>query len=398
MKTYCKNVDPSDVTTIIPLIYEALHPKLKRKDYSEFTARYCTLSGKEIRRRANQGMASYPELDEAVRRIAEDISLRITRRDLNLEPIHYEERTDGLSRKTRIIGIESVMQQLMEHVAVGCMQELWEAKYEFHQYASIKGKGQLNGARTIQKWTKAGKTKYFVKLDVRQCFPSLNRRTAMRWLKRDIRKNKLLLWFVDALLQMHGESLVIGSLLSQFLCNYFMSYAYRYVKSLHKARRGKLIRLVECALFYMDDILLTGSDRRNLVMAARKLIRFLKDSFGLIVKPCWHVRRHTDCGIDMMGYVVTAKGRIKVRKRVFLRARRAFKRSAAGDDRLKTQRRVSAYYGFFKAAGIRRIQAEPIPRTEEKAIILNIRAIQNKASILISKEAKEARRNLPCAA
>lgn len=394
MKTYCKNIDPSDVKTIERFVYEALHPKLKRKDYSEFVAQYCELSGKEIRLRARQGFGLYPELQKAVRLIAMDISARIRQRNLQLGPIRYEQRTDGLSKKTRIIGIESVMQQLMEHVAVGCMKELWDAKYGYHQYASVKGKGQLRGAKAIQKWTKSGKTKYFVKLDVRKCFQSLNRETAMRWLRRDIGKNELLLWFVDALLRMHGDGLVIGSLLSQFLCNYFMSYAYRYVMSLAKARRGKRVQLVSCALFYMDDILVCGSDRRNLLMAARKLIRYLKASFGLDVKPGWNIRRHEDCGIDMMGYVITAKGRIKVRPRVFIRARRAFARSAAGDNRMKTQRKVAAYYGFFKAAKIRSFETVR-EKGEEKGKVISIHTYQTKASILI---AQEARRNNLCAA
>ena len=394
MKTYCKGVDPSDVSTIEKYVYEALHPKLKRKDYSEFTARYCELNGKEIRMRARQGFGLYPELDRAVKLISMDISLRIKERNLRLEPIRYETRTDGLSKKTRIIGIESVMQQLMEHVAVGCMKELWDAKYECHQYASIKGKGQLRGVKAIQKRTKSGKTKYFVKLDVRKCFQSLNRETAMRWLRRDIGKNKLLLWFVDALLQMHGDGLVIGSLLSQFLCNYFMSYAYRFVMGLAKERRGKRTRLVSFSIFYMDDILLTGTDRRNLVIAVRKLIRFLKSEFGLEVKQGWNVRKHTDCGIDMMGYVVMADGKIRIRPRVFIRARRAFMSSASGDDRLKVQRRVSAYYGFFKSAGIRQLRLSKKPG-EKKGKTISIRAVQTKASIFI---AQEARRENLCAA
>lgn len=394
MKTYCRNIDPSDVKTIEPFVWDCIRPKLKRKDYSDFVSRYCSLTDREIRENARHGYGLYPDMERAVRNISLDISLRIRQNDLQLDPIRYSTRTDGLSKKTRVIGVESVMQQIMEHVAVGCMKELWDAKYEYHQYASIKGRGQLKGVKAIQKWTKKGKTKYFVKLDVRKCFQSLKREMAIRWLRRDIGKNALLLWFVDALLQMHGDGLVIGSLLSQFLCNYFLSYAYRYVMSLCKERRGKRMKLVSCALFYMDDILLTGVDRRNLVMAVRKMIKFMLKEFGLTVKPDWHVRKHTDCGIDMMGYVVTAKGRIKIRPRVFIRARRAFVRSARGDNRLKMQTRVSAYYGFFKAARIRHFETVK-EKGAEKGTVIQILEIQKKASTIISNE---ARRNLSCAA
>ena len=394
MKTYCKGVDPSDVKTIEPFVYEALTDKLKRKDYSCFAARYCDLDAREIRKQARMGNRAHPKILKAVRLICLDISARIRSRDLQLDPIRYSTRTDGLSKKTRIIGVESVMQQLMEHVAVGCMKDLWQAKYEYHQYASIKGKGQLKGAKQIQKWTKSGKTKYFVKLDVRKCFASFKREMAMRWLSRDIGKNTLMLWFVNELLLMHGDGMVIGSLLSQFLCNYFMSYGYRYVMCLFKERRGKRVNLCSCALFYMDDIMLGGKDRRNLVMAVRKLIKYLKANFGIDVKENWNVRDHEHCGIDMMGYVVTAKGRIKIRRRVFIRARRAYFRSAAGDDRQKIQYRVSAYYGFFKAANIHQLRKQK-EQGQEKCAVVSVRVIQKKASTLI---AQEARRELSCAA
>ena len=97
MKTYCKRVDPSDVNVIGPLVYEALSSKLKRKDYSEFVALYCELSGKEIRKRARADFGLYRELEDAVQRISEDISNRIRQRDLRLDPIRYESMTDGLS-------------------------------------------------------------------------------------------------------------------------------------------------------------------------------------------------------------------------------------------------------------------------------------------------------------
>ena len=391
MKTYCKHADPTDPQTIERYAYEAMTGKLKRKDYSEFVAGYCPLSDKEIRKRARAAVTWYPELEQALHWIALDIAGRIRARRLDLPPVRYSERHDGMCRKVRKIGLMSVMQQLMEHVAVGCMEELWATKYEYHQYASIRGRGQLKGARRIVKWTRSGKTAYFVKLDVRKCFQSITRETAMRWLRWDIGKNVLLLWFVDELLKMHGDGLIIGSLLSQYLCNYFMSYAYRYVMGLHKERRGKSFRLCYCALFYMDDILLGGVDRRNLVMAVRKLIRYMRDSFGLTIKDTWHVRRHEDAPIDMMGYTITAKGRLKIRRRVFLRARRAFRRAWSGDRTRLTMYRVGAYYGYFKAAKIHRLR--PARRTDPACI--GIESTQRQAGIIIGTA---MRRDLSCAA
>ena len=44
LKTYCKRADPTDLQAIERYAYEAMTGKLKRKDYSEFVAGYCSLS------------------------------------------------------------------------------------------------------------------------------------------------------------------------------------------------------------------------------------------------------------------------------------------------------------------------------------------------------------------
>ena len=69
-------------------------------------------------------------------------------------------------------------------------------------------------------------------------------------------------------------------------------------------------------------------------------------------------------------------------------------RSAGADDRLKTQRRVSAYFGFFKAAGIRQLRKVK-EAGQEKCKVVSVHAMQTKAALLI---AQEARRELLCAA
>jgi hypothetical protein len=170
-----------------------------------------------------------------------------------------------------------------------------------------------------------------------------------------------------------------------------MSYAYRFVMGLHKERRGKAVRLVSCALFYMDDILLAGADRRNLVMAVRKLIRYMRDSFGLTIKDTWHVRRHVDAPIDMMGYVITAKGRLKIRRRVFLRARRSFRKVWRGDRTRITLYRIGAYYGYFKAARILHLR----PARRKDPACINIKGTQQLAGNILGAQ---TRRDLRCAA
>ncbi|GHV28106.1 hypothetical protein FACS18948_6610 [Clostridia bacterium] len=360
MKTYCKNIDVENVKTIYPHVLGCFDGKWRRSDFQKLLSEYSDKSADEIRRLIDTGQKA--ELFDDVKRIAQEISRRIHIRELRLDPISYSQRRDGISGKLRIIGVESVMHQCCDHVAVGCMRELFDAKAGYYQCASIKNKGQVFGKNAIQKFIRqknaamrnareygrkhSNRAAYFVKLDVKKCYPSMRRVMLMGLLDRDIHKNKTLLWFVNALLEMHTNGLTIGSLLSQFLCNYALSYVYREVASLHKERRGKKSRLVEFQLFYMDDMLFMGSSRRDLKMAVRHIERYMRDKLGLTIKPTWHIKQLAREPIDMMGYVIHADVHVTIRASIFLRARRAF---ALAKRRMNIDiaRRVVSYRGYF---------------------------------------------------
>lgn len=365
MRTYCKRANPTNVEYIIPAVWDAFKKKWMRNDYSTLFQQYSGLSREDVRRIIlMDGYAMYNErLLPGIRRIAEECVGRINAKQLDLEPVHYEERRDPGSGKLRLVGIETPMHQVMEHVAVHCLKELFEAKIEPCQHASLKGRGPIRGVRTIVGWVESdnGKawycqqkgyrttrsTEYYIQGDVRKCYPSMRREVAMQLLRHDISKNDTLLWLVDELLKMHQHGFIIGSLLSQFLCNYIMSFAIREVYSMAKIRRDKRIRLVLHQIWYMDDFLLTGPDARNLKMAYTRLSKFLSDRFGLQLKPA-KVRSWTEKPPDIMGYVIHADGTITIRPRNYLKARRAYTR-AAGDRPLslaQAQRLVS-YKGFF---------------------------------------------------
>lgn len=137
--------------------------------------------------------------------------------------------------------------------------------------AVILGRGQVYGKKVLEKWIRKDPhgTKYYDKMDVRHCFQSISLRTVQKLLDRDIHKNPTLIWFVIALIATYEEGLSIGSFLSQWLCNYVMSYSYHYAsEKLCKVRRGKPQRLISHILMFMDDVYITSSSKRDLKLAA----------------------------------------------------------------------------------------------------------------------------------
>lgn len=179
----------------------------------------------------------------------------------------------------------------------------------------------------------------------------------MRRLRRDVHKNTVLLWFVDALLSTFQHGFSIGSFLSQFLCNYMLSYAYHFAtEQLYKIRkrrtgRAARVRLVGFVLFYMDDILFIGAAFKDVKKAARLFCTYLRDELGLEIKPIWHVKALAKEPIDIMGFVIR-RDRTTVRARIFVRARRQFLRAWAyletgGYITIKAARRIISYRGYF---------------------------------------------------
>lgn len=104
-------------------------------------------------------------------------------------------------------------------------------------------------------------------MDVRHCYQNLTRRAVMRRLRRDVHKNHVLLWFVDELLSTFQHGFSIGSFLSQFLCNYMLSYAYHFATEqlykIRKRRTGKRRGCASWALFCSTWTIFYSSARRS---------------------------------------------------------------------------------------------------------------------------------------
>ncbi len=207
--------------------------------------------------------------------------------------------------------------------------------------------------------------------------------------------NTDILWLWETLLASHrvdgNKGLLIGALVSERACQYLMSFAWRYVTGLHKARRGKPVPLVTCCVTHMDDIILTGFNRRDVLRAARMLIRYIGDTLCLEVKEGWHIHRWEDTPLDTMGYVIHDSGRMTVRPRIFLRARRATRRAARGPVSPGLAGRVMAYKGYFTPGQKHRAAARAgrYRHTDSRRVIRWMGPVWAKCAAVISEAAKK---------
>lgn len=365
MKRYCIDFEFND-KYIEQCILECLCNKWKRKDVSYFLAEYGQKLGvfdinfdkHIIAKTINKYIIEKgkEEFIDLIKKISQDILKEIKSRSITLKPIVYQERYDRCSKKTRKIGIASIKQQVYDYIAVNSAKEMFMAKIYVYQCASIKGRGQLYGVKAIKKWIKKSrcKTRYAFKCDIKKYYPSVDQKILRELLKRDI-KNKEIIYIMYTLLDTYQEGLCIGSYLSQFLANYYLSYACHYLtenafidRKSRKDKKVKKIRLISHVLIYMDDIIIFGSNKKHLKRASMLLEKYLEKKLGLHLKEKKELFDTRSRPIDMMGYIIY-HDHIEIRKHIFLKMRKLFIKYKDTNKKMSIEdaRALLSYKGYL---------------------------------------------------
>lgn len=354
MKRLCKDIDITDIGLISRAVYKCLERKYKRNDTIKYFSQVSGVSEDALKNILEDygKEALYPVVDK----ICDILREKIISDNISFPKIWYREKIDRSSGKVRRIGIQNVKQQLYDYIAVEGLHPLLKRIGEY-QCASIKGRGTLSGKKSIARWVKNKNNRYFAKLDVQKCFESIDQEKLLSFLRCHI-KNDRLINLIRILIGSFEKGLSIGSYLSQYLCNLYMSILYHYImEDLYRVRRGRegnaRVRLVNKCLIYMDDILVIGSRRRDLQKAIRLIIK-KASKLGLVIKSNYQIRNIDGNCIDMMGYKIY-RTHTEIRGRIFLRIRRAYRKARSGISP-RIAKKCLSYYGYLKHTGSRRIE------------------------------------------
>ena len=392
----CKSIDITQYKKVLGYISECLDKHCDRKDFGELLQTYGKMGDmyyvfRKVRRLEKMVMQkklskdeyakhhfeitqAYTSYKHAKKEIAKEACKRIRNRNLALAPIIYSEKYDYTTGKLRLIGKASAMQQVLDHIAVKSCEELLKRRIVKQQCSSIKGRGQVYGMKLIKRFVEkdnrnirysskhllkyTSRCNYVVKLDIKKCFPSADMNVFIDMLKHDC-ANQDIIWLWEALLSTHKingyTGMMIGAFSSQWAMQYMLSFVYRFAMGLHTERRGNSIKCVSAMFLFMDDMALFGSSRKNLKYAVRKIIEFVKERLHLIIKPNWSIQKFEQCGLDMMGYVIHRSGKVTIRDRNYLKARRLALRCDAHQMlTFKQCKRILSYKGYFKFTNCRK--------------------------------------------
>lgn len=350
MKRLCKDVDITDRSLISKAVYTCLNKKYKRNDVVKYFSELSGLAENQIRciyyRYGKSAM--YPFTELAITQLqTELIENRVT-----FPKIWYRKKVDGSSGKVRMIGIQNIKQQLYDYIAVEGLSPIWKRIGEY-QYASVKGRGTTKGKEVISHWIRNKKMKYFCKLDAKKCFESIDHEKIMEFLRKRAKNDKLL-YLVKTLLNSFEKGLSIGSYLSQYLCNLYMSILYHEIKeNMYKTRRGKRNNIVKKCMIYMDDILLIGTSITGLRSAIKRIIEKAHEML-LTITVKEGIKNIDDYAIDMLGFKVY-RTHTEIRSRVFIRVRRTFKNAKKNLTAVIAKKCIS-YNGYLNHTDSKRFQ------------------------------------------
>ena len=145
-------------------------------------------------------------------------------------------------------------------------------------------------AREIIRAVPKNKPLFFLKMDFRKFFPSIDRTILYEEINRKIKDNHIL-WLLNQIIPPSGIGLPIGNLTSQLFANVYGTIFDRYVKQ--SLRVKHYVR-------YMDDTVILSTDKAYLKSMLQKLTWFTQNQLHLEFSK-WYIE-NINKGLSFVGY------------------------------------------------------------------------------------------------
>ncbi len=298
-------------------------------------------------RRGKTRYRSVQQVDADVEPHVMEIHRLLSEGRYRTSPYHVFERMDN-GKKRVIYALPYFPDRIIHHCIMQVVEPIWQAGFIRDTYAGMKKRGVHDGVRRLQaalRHDPAG-TRYCLKMDVRQFYPSLNHDYLKTLIRRKI-KDQRLLGLLDEIIDSVPGGVPIGNYLSQYLGNLYLSAID------HQAKEGLGLRYY---YRYCDDTVILGDNKARLHQVCQWYTEQLS-KIGLQLKPNWQVFPVAARGIDFLGYRFFHH-RTLLRRRIAQRFRQQMRRLRKHWHRLS---RVSAlstvmsYYGWARFANASRL-------------------------------------------
>ena len=254
------------------------------------------------------------------------------------------------SGKQRKIEIARLKDHIIQWMAMLTIEDLETKKMYRHSCGNLPRRGIEDARKTTEKWVRSGDCRFFVKLDIRHFYQTVNLDKLSDQLHRHI-KDERFLRVMDQIVFSSAEretlfedprNLAIGYYSSPWFANIYLTPLDDFITGcLYKERRGKRVRWVKHYLRYVDDLLLMGTSKADLKKAVKKIAAYCRETLDIEIKPTWEICEVAELlpadekgrmkirpgtkQVDIVGYTFTATT-TRVRAGNFLKIRRLAKR------------------------------------------------------------------------
>ena len=161
--------------------------------------------------------------------------------------------------------------------------------------ASIKNRGIHKASKLVDKFMRDKEgTQYCLKMDVKKFYENISHEKLKSMLRKKI-KDKRLLSLLDKIIESTGggKGIPIGSYLSQFFANFYLTYFDHWLKE---------VKGCKYVVRYMDDIVILHNSKQWLHELKHSIDEYLDSELSLEIKGNWQVFPTKVRGIDFVGY------------------------------------------------------------------------------------------------
>jgi retron-type reverse transcriptase len=200
--------------------------------------------------------------------------------------------------KERIIAASPVRDRVVQHALMNYYHPVFDRHLIYDSYACRIGKGTQKAVLRAFHYAKS--SRYFLKMDVRKYFDSIDHSILKSMLAKIIKdKDTLCLFYIiiDSSNYASGKGIPIGNLTSQFFANHYLSAFDHHFKEHCKARHY---------LRYMDDILIFSDSKNDIDNLYSVAVCYAQEKLKLVLKP--KVSGFSVHGTPFLGFLVKLSG------------------------------------------------------------------------------------------
>ncbi len=277
--------------------------------------------------------------------------------------------------------------RVVHHLFYNEIYEFCDKSFIRHSYANREGKGTHRAMRAVKEFVYHNASGYYLKLDIRSFFPSIDRVILAKFIERYIclqtkssAKSTLwqedMLWLSRAIIfhnptdnfiykgdpeliklipknkslfySGHNKGLPIGNLTSQFFANVYLNELDQFVTKTLGCRNYAR---------YVDDFIMINPDKDILLAYIPCIRNFLKQHLALELHPEKIVLQHVSKGVDFLGYFIKPT-HVLVRQKVVRRFKDKLYRRLDSDGFVSVDdiSMIQSYLGHFGHANSYRLR------------------------------------------